>query len=162
MAQQTIQDASMQYAGNGAPNRERINDNFDELYQMVPVVLFVPLFLVFDSGSSAYGVAEGTFTSRVAVPSGLKVTAVAVTAVTAISSDTCVVDVKNGATSLLTATMNAGLLNPGTVNSVAGVVDADEATVAPGGYIDVIATVGQDASDGAGLAVTIVGVIVPT
>ena len=39
MAQQTIQDASMQYAGNGAPNHERINGNFDELYSQARMVI---------------------------------------------------------------------------------------------------------------------------
>lgn len=157
MAKQALIDASLQYNGQGSgetvkPNKERIDENFDELYQMAQVA-FVRT-LVVTAGSSA--------SVRIPVPADFVPTGGAVTATSAASTaGNLTLDVTDGTATLLDATANLKLIDPGTVDTVA--LDFDEAAeVAAGGVL--VCTVASSNGDLTGLAnatVTIIGNIVP-
>lgn len=157
MAKQTLLDASLQYNGQGSgasvkSNRERIDENFDELYQQAKVVLVRALTVT--AGASA--------SVRIPMPVDFVPEDGAVTANTAASTaGNLTLDVTDGTTSLLDAAANLKLISPGTVDTVA--LDFDEAAeVAAGGVL--VCTVASSNGDLTGLAgatVTIVGSIVP-
>lgn len=157
MAQQNLIDASLQYNGQGSgetvvSNRERIQDNFDELYALHPKVALVRT-LVVTAGSSA--------SVRIACPLGFIPEEGAVTATSAASTaGTLTANVTDGTSSLLDSTANLKLINPGTVNAVALAFD-EAAEVDAGGVL--VVTVASSNGDLTGLAnatVTIIGSLV--
>lgn len=151
MAQQTIQDASMQYAGNGDSNVTRINDNFDELYGAEKV------FLVREVGVTP----GGTANTRIPCPRAFYIEQALFSATSdAVTAGTVTADVKKAVFSALSAPLDLELLDH---DSVAGTLAATinpaaTQTVTAGSYIDiVVVSDNADLTGLDGLVVTIVG-----
>lgn len=159
MAQQDLIDASLQYTGQGSgatvtSNRERIQANFDELYDDLVVFALVKELTV---------TADASASVRIPVPVNFRPTAGHVTALTAASTAGAVtLDVTDGSTSILTAPADLKVINPGTTETVATAIDDEADTIAAGGIL--VATVTSDNGDLTGLSgatLTIIGQVVP-
>lgn len=159
MAQQDLIDASLQYTGQGSgatvtSNKDRIQANFDELYDDLAVFALVKELTV-TAGAAA--------SVRIPLPVGFRPTAGRVTALTAASTAGAVtLDVTDGTTTILTAPSDLELIDPGTTETVALAIDTEADTIAAGGIL--VATVTSDNGDLTGLAgatLTIIGQVVP-